>query len=351
MKRIVSILLVLAVAMSVAGCAETKKEKFTDYSFDYFDTVTTIVGFEETKEEFNNNCKEIKSLLGQYHKLYTIYNNYESEGINNLCSLNKTVYGEHRELKVDDKIIEMLQYAKEMHTATEGNLNVAMGSVLSIWHNYREDGINDPAAAELPPMDQLVAASEHMNIEDILINGEAGMVLLADPEMKLDVGAIAKGYAVEEVALWMAEKGMNGYSLNVGGNIRIVGSRDDGKKWKVGIENPDRADVENPYIQYLMLEDMSVVTSGVYQRYYEVDGKRYHHIIDPETLMPGENFMSVTVVCKSSAMGDALSTALFNMSYEEGNILIEKFSDAEAMWVFPDGEIKCSEGFGKYCVE
>ena len=254
------------------------------------------------------------------------------------------------ELTVDDKIIEMLQYAKEMHDVTNGNMNVAMGSVLSIWHNYRENGINDPASATIPPLDQLMTAADHTDIDDLIIDSENKTVYLADPEMKLDGGAVAKVYAVEKAAEWMAEQGINGYSLNVGGNIRIVGKRDDGNKWKVGIENPDTTDTELPYIEYLMLEDMSVVTSGNYQRFYEVDGKRYHHIIDPETLMPGENFRSVTVVCKSSALGDALSTALFNMNYEEGVALLEKFRDAEALWVFPDGEIKHSLRFKKYCV-
>ena len=348
MKRICSLLLVIVALINIAGCNKTKKEKFTDYSFDYFDTVTIIVGYEESKDVFDSNCEKIKKLLEEYHQLYNIYNTYD--GVNNLCAVNKTVDGEHVELTVDDKIIEMLQYAKEMHDVTNGNMNVAMGSVLSIWHNYRENGINDPASATIPPLDQLMTAADHTDIDDLIIDSENKTVYLADPEMKLDVGAVAKGYAVEKAAEWMAEQGINGYSLNVGGNIRIVGKRDDGNKWKVGIENPDTTDTELPYIEYLMLEDMSVVTSGNYQRFYEVDGKRYHHIIDPETLMPGDNFRSVTVVCKSSALGDALSTALFNMNYEEGVALLEKFRDAEALWVFPDGEIKHSLRFKKYCV-
>ncbi len=349
MKRIVCFLLIIVALLNCAGCKKADKEKFTDYSFDYFDTVTMIVGYEESKEAFDANCKEIKALLEEYHKLYNIYNTYE--GVNNLCLVNRTTDGKHSELEVDEKIISLLEYARELYTKTNGSMNVAMGSVLSIWHDYRDEGIDDPASAQLPPMDALKAASEHMDIDDVIINKEAKTLLLSDPEMKLDVGAIAKGYAVEMVAEWMRSKGIEGYSLNVGGNIRIVGKRDDGKKWKVGVENPDTSDSENPYIEYLMLEDMSVVTSGVYQRYYEVEGKRYHHIIDPETLMPGENFMSVTIVCKSSALGDALSTALFNMNYEEGLKLIEEISEAEAMWVFPDGQRKYSEGFKAYCVE
>ncbi len=349
MKRIYCLAIVVVMLFGLVSCKGAKKEKFTDYSFDYFDTVSIIVGYEETKEEFDANCKEVKDLLSEYHKLYTIYNAYE--GVNNLCAVNKTVNGEHQMLEVDEKIIDMLGYAKEMYEKTNGKLNVAMGSVLSIWHNYRENGINNPADASLPTKDELEAAKGHTNIDDVIIDYDKKTVFLSDSEMKLDVGAIAKGYAVEKVAEYMSEKGMNGYSLNIGGNIRIVGQRYDGKKWKVGIENPDTTDTENPYIEYLMLEDMSVVTSGTYQRYYEVDGKRYHHIIDPVTLFPGENYMSVTIVCKNSALGDALSTALFTMSYEEGLKLIESYEDAEAMWVMPNGERKYSDGFKSYCVE
>ncbi len=346
MKRIFSLFIICALVLSLFGCGAGKKEKFSDYSFDYFDTVSMIVGYEKSKEIFDENCKEIKALLEEYHKLYTIYNTYD--GVNNLCAVNNAG-GEA--LTVDQKLIDMLSYAKEMYAATSGKLNVAMGSVLNIWHNYRNEGINDPASARLPSIDALKAAKEFTNIEDLIIDYENKTVRLADPQMRLDVGAVAKGYAVEAVARYMAERGMNGYSLNIGGNIRIVGVRDDGEKWKVGVENPDTTDKENPYIEYLMLEDMSVVTSGTYQRYYEVDGKRYHHIIDPETLFPGENFLSVTIVCKSSAMGDALSTALFTMTQAEGEAIIDSIEDAEAMWVMPDGERIYSDGFKSYCVE
>ena len=350
MKKIICLILALCAVLGLMGCdVKQQSEKFTDYSFDYFDTVTTIVGFEESKEQFTSNCDGIKNLLFEYHKLYTIYNSYE--GINNLCVLNRTKDGVHSEYTVDEKLIDMLLYAKEMYGATGGKLNVAMGSVLSIWHSYREEGMDDPASAKLPPMEDLKAASEHMSIDDVIIDEEKSTVYLSDPQMKLDVGAIAKGYAVEMVAQWMAEKGMDGYTLNVGGNIRIVGKRPDGEKWKVGIENPDTANKDEPYIEYLMLEDISVVTSGTYQRYYVVDGKRYHHIIDPETLMPGENFMSVSVICQNSGMADAFSTALFSMSYEEGFALVEKTDGLEAMWVMPDGEQRYSDGFKEYCAD
>jgi thiamine biosynthesis lipoprotein len=172
-------------------------------------------------------------------------------------------------------------------------------------------------------------------------------VTITDPEMKLDVGAIAKGYAVEMVARALEEKGISGYILNIGGNVRAVGAKADGEPWTVGLENP-MEDEDKPYIAYLSLTKEALVTSGSYQRYYVVDGKRYHHIIDPETLMPSEGFTSVSVLCESSAMGDALSTALFCMSLEEGMALVESLEDVEVMWVLTDGTKQASSGFPSY---
>jgi thiamine biosynthesis lipoprotein len=167
--------------------------------------------------------------------------------------------------------------------------------------------------------------------------------------MKLDVGAIAKGYAAEKVAEYLTEQGISGFLLNVGGNIRSVGYADsEGSQWKVGIENPDTENEEKPYIEYLKVAGESVVTSGSYQRFYVVDGKSYHHIIDPSTLMPGENFKSVSVITDDSGLGDAFSTALFLMSYEDGKKLVEETENIEAMWVMPDGEQRYSSGFGGY---
>ena len=345
MKRSIAAILLLSLALAALVGCEAKKEKFSTYSFEYFDTVTSIVGYAESQEAFDAVSAEILSELGEYHRLFTIYHRYE--GLENLCTVNELTDGAHRAVKVDGRIIEMLKYAKEMYEKTGGRVNVAMGSVLSIWHDYREAGRDEPWAAELPPMDKLRAAAEHTDINDLVIDEEAGTVFLADPKMKLDVGAIAKGYAVEMVARSLEEKGVTGYVLNVGGNVRTVGARADGEAWTAGIENPD-GDADNPYFSLVSLVGESLVTSGSYQRYYVVDGKPYHHIIDPETLMPSEGFISVSVLTKSSADGDALSTALFCMSTEEGLALVESLPDTEALWILSDGTRVESGGFAAH---
>ncbi|MBQ9134344.1 MAG: FAD:protein FMN transferase [Clostridia bacterium] len=345
--RFAALLLALLLFCSMVACKkQSGKTKYSAYYFDYFDTVTTVVGYADSKDEFDRVCASITAQLEEYHRLYTIYNRYE--GLNNLYTVNETEDGVHNVVQVDEKIMDLLLYAKEIYTLTGGRTNIAMGSVLSIWHEYREAGMHDPAGAELPPMDALRAAAEHTDIEQMILDTENNTVFLADPEMRLDVGAIAKGYAVEMVAQQLTADGIEGYILNVGGNVRAIGTADGDEPWSVGIENPDTEDTETPYIAYLHLSDAAVVTSGSYQRYYVVDGKNYHHIIDPETLLPGEKYLAVSVLCRDSALGDALSTALFLMDWEEGRALVEFTPNVEAMWTLPGGEQKYSSGFEAY---
>ena len=343
MKKILAILLAVS-CFFFSSCEEKneKLQKFEDYTFDYFDTVTTIIGYEQDKESFDRNCDIIKDKLSMYHKLFDIYNKYD--GINNLAVINDS----KEPVTVDKEIIAMLDFCKQMYEKTNGKVNVAMGSVLSIWHDYRTVGLNNPEKAELPDMNNLLDASKHTDISNLLIDKENCTVYLKDNEMSLDVGAIAKGYAVEQTAIYLEKKGLGGYILNVGGNVRIVGKREDGEKWNVGIENPFE-DEENPYSELLSLDSMSLVTSGSHQRFYTVNNKNYHHIIDSKTLMPAEYFLTVSILTADSGVADGLSTALFSMSYEDGKKIIENFDNTEAMWILPSGEKKYSKNFKIYC--
>ena len=345
----VVVLAVLQV-LSFASCKATEKTKFSKHYFDYFDTMTTITAYTETEEEFNALCDEISSLLNEYHRLYTIYNRYEN--FTNLVTINDVTDGKHNVVKVDPKIIDLLVFAKEMYNTTDGKVNVAMGSVLKIWHNYRNQGMDDPVNAKLPPMDKLIEAQKHTDINNLIIDEENSTVYIADPEMTLDVGAIAKGYAVERICLYLEEKGVSDVLLNVGGNIRTIGfAGDENSPWKAGIENPDTENEDKPFIEYVELAGETIVTSGSYQRFYVVNGENYHHIIDPETLMPGTKYKSVSVITDNSGMADAFSTALFLMDYEEGKALVEKTENLEVMWVLPDGEQRYSSGFKNYTFE
>ena len=342
--RLLAGVLVLTLLLGCLTACKQEPTKYAAYSFDYFDTATSITGYADSQEEFNQVSQAIEGQLKEYHQLYNIYLRYE--GVNNLCTINELVDGAHPTVTVDQRIIDLLIYAKEMYTLSGGLTNVAMGSVLKLWHDYRTIGADDPANATLPPMESLLEAASHTAFDNLVIDRENNTVTLTDPQMRLDVGAIAKGYAVERVAQWMEEEGYTGYILNVGGNVRTVGAKPDGTGWLVGIENP--ADTEADHIATLRLASMALVTSGSYQRYYLVDGKRYHHIIHPDTLMPAEGLLSVSVVCPHSGLGDALSTALFCLSVAEGQALVESLPDVEALWVATDGTQTVSSGWSQY---
>ncbi len=348
-----ALLLVVGALIAVLLLRDDEEEpdelvRYRANAFDYFDTVTTIEGYEKNGDDFNKVAQSVFAALEEYHKLYDIYNLYE--GVNNIRTINRLYNGEHKVVAVDRKIIDMLLYAKELYSKTNGEMNIAMGSVLSIWHDYRSEAEDNYGVGELPPMEDLQEAAQHTDINNLIIDEENCTVYISDPKMTLDVGAIAKGYAVEMIARMLEQQGITGYVINVGGNIRTVGLKGNGEKWLAGIETPFEDDDE-PYLAYIGLAGETIVTSGSYQRYYIVDGEAYHHIIDKETLMPAVGFVSVSVICQSSADGDGLSTALFCMSLEEGMALVESLDGVEAHWVLPDGTRVKSSGFSEFEVE
>lgn len=333
----------LSTILVLVACKEKEVEmkRFESTFLGVFDTQTTVVGYAKDKEQYEEYSQFIYDRLNYYHKIYDKYNDYE--GINNIKTINDNAgIGP---VKVEQEVIDLLQFSIEAAEFSEGKINIAMGSVLEVWHDYRTEGVADPTTAKLPPMEVLEEKNNHTNIDDIIIDEEKSTVYLQDKEMRLDVGAIAKGYGTERVALEVQKEGFTSGMLSVGGNVRTLGPKaDNGENWYVGIQNPD-LESEEANIYILSIHQKSLVTSGDYERYYTVDGQRYHHLIDPVTLMPATYFKAVSIICKDSGMADALSTTLFNLPYEEGLALVETFEDTEAVWVMPDGEQRYSSGF------
>ena len=177
-------------------------------------------------------------------------------------------------------------------------------------------------------------AARHTDISSLEVDPAANTVRISDPLASLDVGALAKGYATERAAQALEAAGVDGYVLNIGGNLRIIGHKPDGSGWTTGIKDPQNTE---QYAAKVVLADTSCVTSGNYERYFTVDGVRYHHIIDPNTCMPADYFASVTVITPDSGLADALSTALFCMSYEEGLALVQKLDNVQVLWIRADG--------------
>ena len=379
-KKIIAVLLLIIITISTTACSNIKKpQRYQAQFLELFDTVTTIIGYAPKEEEFSKFSQSVYDDLKEYHQLFDIYHDYE--GINNIKTINDNAG--IAPVKVDPKIIEMLKFSKEAYELSNGKINIAFGAVLSVWHDYREEGTNDPEAAKLPPMELLKEKAQHIDINKMIIDEKASTVYLEDSQMRLDVGAIAKGYATEKVVDQVIADGYYNALISVGGNVRAIGYKelsitdatyaerttptgsgttdqasDSSLKeksaalvpWSVGIQNPD-LESEEQYLDILNIENLSLVSSGDYERYYTVDGKRYCHIIDPSTLMPATYFREVSIVTENSGLADALSTTLFNMPYEEGLRLIEDLPDTEALWVFTDGTMKSSSGFTAFLKE
>lgn len=328
----------------LGGCsAKTSSPvRYEQVFFDVFDTVTTVILYETSETSANERFDELHALLQDYHRLYDIYNAYE--GLQNLYSVNQNAG--IAPVAVDARILDLVDYARRMDALTSGRMNIAMGGVLAIWQSFRDAGQSNPDQAALPPMAQLEAANAHSNLDSIVVDRAAGTLYLADAETRIDVGAVAKGYAAQQVTEAMEQSGVTAMLLSVGGNVCSIGARPDGALWKVGIQDP----YSDGNLCVVAISGQSVVTSGTYERYYTVDGRRYHHIIDPATLMPSTYFDSVTVIAEDSALADALTTGLFCMPLSQGQALVASLEGVEALWVLPDGTTAQSDGFSAYIV-
>ena len=327
MRKIIALLLML---IMLTGCAPYEGGQHYSVTYwDLFDTVTTVTGSADNQEAFRQQADAVHEALLRYHRLFDIYNEYED--MNNLKTVNDAAG--KQPVAVDPEIIDLLLACKEYYAFTKGRVNVAMGSVLRLWHDARQSEI-----PYLPAQAALSEASRHTDIEKLVIDEKNATVFLADEQMRLDVGAVAKGWAVQRVA----EAAPKGMLLSVGGNICATGAKDEANTpWVVGIQNPDES---SQYLHTLEITGGSVVTSGDYQRCFVVDGKSYHHIIDPDTQIPGRLWRAVTVVCADSGLADALSTALFLLPLEQGKALAQK-AGAEAFWLDGQGNRFYTDGF------
>ena len=360
-KRIFSALLAAALSLSLlAGCGSTSgstassaadgPQRYSTVFYDVFDTVTQVIAYCDSEEEFTAQMDALHADLVEYNQLYDIYNDYD--GVTNIKTINDNAGT--APVTVDDKILGMLELAQTMYDTTGGKLNIALGSVLNIWHNYREAALADDNDSnnQLPTQEELDAAAQHCDIANLIIDEDAKTVYLADPAMSLDVGSVGKGYAVEQAAQAAEARGLTSALISVGGNLRAIGVKPDGSQWSGGVENPWNASEfytsDSSYVAAVNMSDMALVTSGDYQRYYVVDGVRYHHLIDPATLWPAAYFNGVSVLAPDSGVADCLTTGLFCMPLEEGQKIVESLDGVEALWCTTDGQLVTSSGWSSH---
>lgn len=337
MKKILCLLLGMFL---LSACQSETLSKHTMTATDIgFDTVVSFTAYTQSEDEFTRYSDLLKEQFRYYDKLFDKYNSYD--GINNIKTINDAAGKEA--VKVDGVIVDLLKLAKTYDTICDHQFDITMGSVLNIWHDYREAATAENAAeSKIPSMEELQAASKHSGWEHVQIDEENSTVYIDDPRVSLDVGGIAKGFVVELIAEQLKQEGLDHAIINGGGNIRLIGEKPESDAWSVGIQIPNLQEQStDSLISVKSKGDTSFVTSGDYQRYYMYNDQIMHHIIDPDTLMPARHCRSVTVITENSGIADILSTALFNMSYQEGSALLEKLQTEEgikvdAIWVYDE---------------
>lgn len=324
-----SILILLIITLLMAGCqaseAEKPEEEFSKTNF-VLGTVVTISlydnGSEEILEKAFARLLEIENLMSA---------NLEASEIGqiNLLAGKEPVPVSEETYKVIEKGIYYGEVSK-------GTFDISMEPVVDLW----KIGTGD---ARVPSEEELQLALSKVSFEKIQLDETNQTAFLPEYGMGLDLGGIAKGYAADEIVRLLKAEGVSSAMLNLGGNVFAMGSKIDGSTWNIGIQNP--FDERNQYFGIASIANQTVVTSGPYERYFEENGKRYHHIFDTATGMPVENnIASVTVIADSSIDGDALSTTLFALGIEEGLALVETLEGVDCIYVDYDKKVTVSTG-------
>lgn len=318
MKKILVLLLIIC----LFGCKSNKT--YEKYYYSYFDTVSLVKSYSDDDEKtFNQKADKIEAILNKYHNLL---DTFEDHDVNGLYKINQLAGKES--VIVDNELFDLLKFGKEIYSITNGKTNIMMGSITKIWKSAISD-------EKLPDDDSLLEASKHISIDSLVLNEDDLSVYISDEYSLIDVGSIAKGYVCDVIKEELGDK-LDGYSISLGGNILLIGNKYDGTDFKIGIKDPFK---ENSLAKTLTVSDTSLVTSGNYERYFDLDGVRYHHIIDPDTLYPSMYYASVTVVYEESKICDALSTALFSMSIEDGKKILENYPGISVTWIDLDNNI------------
>lgn len=235
-------------------------------------------------------------------------------------------------ITVSDKTADLLRFSLEMAERTDGSLDITTYPLLTAWGFTTE-------SKQVPTDEQIAELMQYVGYDKISLS-ENTVTLL--PEMEIDLGAVAKGYACDLATENLQANGVTSAIVSLGGNIQAIGSKPDGSDWKISVEHPDNRDS----LGLLSLSDVSVVTSGAYERYFEDEsGKRYGHILDPSTGKPAQRGLaSVTVVGKESKVCDALATAFFVMGLEKTQNYLEKHKEIDVLILTEQGELYLTQG-------
>lgn len=328
--NIISLFLYLTVlgilCAALSGCAHTKEPVFG--SGFYFDTVIQITLYDAGREECLAECL---SLAEQYEQLFSP----TIEG-SDIWNIN---HSSGEPVEVSDETIHLLQTALSYCELTGGRIDITIESVSRLWDFHTQNSSDDLSRKPSDPA--LSEALPHVDYRNVVIDGNT--VALLDPDASVSLGFIAKGYVADRMKEYLLSQNIKSAIINLGGNLVAVGNRPDGTSFQFGIQKP--FDVQGTPITVLSVSDSSVVSSGIYERYFYQDDILYHHLLDPENGYPIQNnLLSVTILSGSSAVGDALSTSCFVLGLEDGMALVESLDNTEAVFITDDYALHCSSG-------
>ena len=317
MRHLNKLILLCLIIIFLCGCSMTTKEPLSMTGF-HFDTVITITLYDSKDEEILNTCfeycKEFENLVSRTIKT---------------SDVAKINLANGQPVKVSDTTIELLKRGIEFGKLTDGAFDITIAPLMELWDIKNNPG-NIPSEADIAD------ALSHVNYKNIII--EENTVTLTDPKSAIDLGGIAKGYMADQLKEYLLSEGVTSAIINLGGNVLTVGEKPDGTAFNIGIQKPFAE--QNATITSVSVKDSSVVTSGSYERYFEVNDAIYHHIINTETGYPcNTGLHSVTILSEESVDGDALSTACFVLGLEEGQKLVESLDDIDVIFVTDNYEI------------
>lgn len=300
----------------------------------YFNTVISVTLYDASKEHLLEKCFELADM----------YEGYFSRTIpdSDVAKINAAAGAP---VEVHAETIELLELGIYYGRLSNGKFDITIGKLSDLWDISTKALIEASKlnADAIPSASSIEAALATVDYTGITIDGT--MVSLNNPDSAIDLGGIAKGYIADKMKLFLNENGVTSGIINLGGNVLTLGPKEKGDSYTIGIQKPFSED--GSAIAAVQVTDKTVVSSGSYERYFEVDGKQYHHILDVRTGYPYENnLLEVTIITDSSAHADALSTTCFSLGLEEGLALIESLEDTEAIFITDDYMIHTTSGIG-----
>ncbi len=334
--RLSSLMLLLGLVLpSFPACGMGIHAYSATYFDETFDTVLSITVGAENAAEANTHCRAIKDMVSHLHRQFDAYTIYP--GLSNIATINAAETGTPVTVSAD--VMSLLKLGQEMYARTDGSVHIGLGAVTTLWKNAI-------VAAKIPESDEIAAALATAQTLDHLVMDEPNnRVTLTAPGMKLDVGSIAKGYVLHQVRVYAETQGISSLLCNLGGEILAVGSAPNGEAWEIAIAAPDGGTLET-----VRVSNVSIATGGDYERGFDMDGKRYHHIIDPQTGRPAETHRAATVILpiEQTVYADAYSTALIILPPDRGSALITPIANAAYLSILPDGTVNRSDGWKAY---